>query len=250
MKITAYKTEIVTAGSHNLQDLATTFLPKLEECSVIAVSSKVVALCEGRIVPIEGADKDKLIHQQASRYLPRTFDSYNVTFTIAHNMLVPTAGIDESNGNGAYVLWPEDPQASVNTLRRHLCEHFGLKHVGVVMTDSCMRPLRWGVTGIAVASSGFEAVKQCMGEPDLFGRPLQVTRESIQDGLAAAATVVMGEGAQQTPFAVIEDVPFVTFTGRDPTKEELDAEIIQPEDDLYAPFLAGAPWEQGDGKQK
>jgi dihydrofolate synthase / folylpolyglutamate synthase len=57
--------------------------------------------------------------------------------------------------------------------------------------------------------------------------------------------MVMGEGGQQTPIALITDVPFVTFTGRDPTPEELQALIIDPKDDIYAPFLTAVDWQKG-----
>ncbi len=217
---------------------------------MVAISSKVAALCEGRVVPIGEIDKDELIARQATQYLPRNQGNYKVSFTITHHMLVPTAGIDESNGNGNYVLWPADPQAAANAARQYLAERFKLKQVGVVLTDSAIRPLRWGVSAIAIASSGFAPLHNAIGQPDLFGRTLQFTTESIQDGLAAAAALVMGEGAQQTPIAVLEDLPFVTFTGRNPTAEELQSLIIDPADDIYAPFLTAVDWQQGRGEQR
>lgn len=245
MQITAYKTDKITSGSTSLFAVLDAALPKLAEGSVVAVSSKIAGLCEGRTVPIGSVDKDDLIARECQRYLPRRLSHYNVSFTIAHDMLVPTAGIDESNGNGNYVLWPVDPQATANAVRAHLCEHFGAQNVGVILTDNCLRPMRWGVTGMPIAISGFEPLKNGIGEPDLFGRELQFTKESIQDGLAAAAALVMGEGRLQTPLAVITDVPFVTFTRRDPTTDELAELIISPEDDMYEPFLTAVDWQQG-----
>jgi dihydrofolate synthase / folylpolyglutamate synthase len=248
MQITAYKTDKLTSGAKSLAAVLDAALPALTENSVVAVSSKIAALCEGRTVPIGSIDKDDLIAQEANRYLPRSLSRYNVSFTIARDMLVPTAGIDESNGDGNYVLWPADLQATTNAVRAHLCEHFGIQNVGVILTDNCIRPMRWGVTGMAIAASGFEPVRNAIGEPDLFGRELQFTKESIQDGLAAAAALVMGEGSQQTPIAVITDVPFVTFIRRDPTASELAELVIAPEDDMYAPFLAAVGWQQGKAK--
>jgi dihydrofolate synthase / folylpolyglutamate synthase len=250
MRVTAYKTDKITSGSHILEQVLDAALPELHEGSVVAISSKVAALCEGRTVPMESTDKDDLIAAQATKFLPRTAGNYKVSFTITHDMLVPTAGIDESNGNGSYVLWPADPQATANKIRQYLAERFKVAHVGVILTDSAIRPLRWGVSAIAIASSGFELVHSAIGKPDLFGRTLQFTTESIQDGLAAAAALVMGEGAQQTPIAVLEDLPFVTFTDRDPTPEELQALVIHPADDIYAPFLTAVDWRQGEGKQR
>jgi len=249
MRVQAYQTDRLTSGARTITDVLDATLPELQEGSVVVVASKIVALCEGRTVPTASIDKDELIAREAQRYLPRRRSRYDVSFTIIHDMLVPTAGIDESNGNGNYVLWPADPQASANAIRVHLMEKYSVKDVGVILTDNCLRPLRWGVTGMAIASSGFVPVEDCIGQPDLFGRQLKYTKESIQDGLAAAATIVMGEGGRQTPIAIIEDVPFVTFTQRDPTAEELAALRIAPEDDMYEPFLTAVQWQSGNAGQ-
>jgi F420-0:gamma-glutamyl ligase len=61
------------------------------------------------------------------------------------------------------------------------------------------------------------------------------------DGLAAAG-LVMGEGAEQTPLAIVREVTFVHFSPCGPTVEELAALRIAPEDDLYAPLLTRVPW--------
>jgi F420-0:gamma-glutamyl ligase len=55
----------------------------------------------------------------------------------------------------------------------------------------------------------------------------------------------MGEGNEQTPLAVIEDVPFVKFQARNPLKKELESFHIDMEDDLYAPLLKGVKWRKG-----
>jgi dihydrofolate synthase / folylpolyglutamate synthase len=244
MHITAYHTDKITSGSHTLEQILASAISALPDNSVVAITSKIVALCEGRTIPIGSIDKNELIARESQWYLPRG-GRYKVSFAITHNMMVSTAGIDESNGNGNYVLWPTDPQASANAARAFLCEHFDVQHVGVILTDNYVRPLRWGVTGTAIAASGFELVTDRIGEEDIFGRKLQFTKEGVQDGLATAAAMVMGEGGQQTPIALITDVPFVTFTGRDPTPEELQALIIDPKDDIYAPFLTAVDWQKG-----
>lgn len=244
MQITAYKTDKITSGSHTLEDVLAQAIPELPDKSVVAITSKIVALCERRTVPIGSIEKDALIVQESQYYLPRG-GRYKVSFAITHNMMVPTAGIDESNGDGNYVLWPEDPQASANAARAFLCQHFGVENIGVILTDSYVRPLRWGVSTTTIAASGLEPVKSLIGEDDLFGRKLVFTQESIQDGLAAAAAFVMGEGNQQTPIAVITDIPSVSFTRRDPTAAELQAMIIDRADDIYAPFLTAVDWQKG-----
>ena len=55
----------------------------------------------------------------------------------------------------------------------------------------------------------------------------------------------MGEGNEQTPIAVISDVPFVEFQDRNPTKEEIEELKINIDDDLYAPLLKSVNWRKG-----
>jgi F420-0:gamma-glutamyl ligase len=123
----------------------------------------------------------------------------------------------------------------------------GTPHIGVVITDSTCTPLRRGTTGICLAYSGFAAVKDYVGEPDLFGRPFRVSQANIAGGLAAAAVLAMGEGSERTPLCVIEDLPSVQFLDRDPTEDELDRARIPLDDDLFAPFLTAVGWKRGRG---
>lgn len=245
MNVTSLRTHRITANDTNIVAILDRYFPKLKERSVVAVTSKVVAICEGRLVPIDSVDKDELIKKEAQYYLPRTSSKYNVCLTIARNILAASAGIDESNGKGSYVLWPKDPQKSANEIRDHLRSKFSLKYVGVVLTDSKTTPLRWGVTGFSLAYSGFAAIKNYIGKRDLFGRTFEYEKVNVADSLAAAAVVAMGEGAEQTPIAVIEDLPFVTFQNRNPSKRELEELRIALEDDLYAPLLCSVSWRKG-----
>ena len=106
------------------------------------------------MVRIGDVAESALVEREADYFLPPSESRYGITLTIRHNLLVPTAGIDESNGDGHCVLWPHDPQHSANELRRHLTARFALREVSVLITDSTPRPLRWGVTGVALADSG------------------------------------------------------------------------------------------------
>jgi F420-0:gamma-glutamyl ligase len=89
------------------------------------------------------------------------------------------------------------------------------------------------VTGVCLSYSGFRAVRNLVGSPDLFGRELRMTRMNLADGLAAAAVMMMGEGDESRPLAVIENAE-VEFS-EDTQPEELR---ISPEEDLYAPLLS------------
>jgi len=251
MKISPIKTRLVHASERTVEELLEESLPSVEEGSIVVISSKVVALCQGRVVEKTAVTKEALIKQEADFYTPDGFNKYGFNFTILNNTFIPSAGIDESNSDGYFVLWPEDPQQTANAVRAFLTRRFGLKNVGVIITDStCMPPMRSGTIGVMLAHSGFLAVKKLAGTKDLFGREFLVARSAIGGGLAAAANVVMGEGTERTPIAVITDVPFVTFEPCDPTKDELEAVYISPKEDLYAPFIMSAPWQKGGRQAK
>ncbi len=245
MKISPLKTHKITAEDTDLFLILDKYLPKLKEGSVVAITSKIVAICEGRVVDPKSIDKDELVKQEAEVYLPRSMSKYNFLLTLKHNMIIASSGIDESNANGLYVLWPKDPQGTANAVREYLQKKFKIKNVGIIITDSRTSPLRWGVTGIALAHSGFSALNNYIGKKDIFKKPLKVTMANIADGLAGASVLSMGEGAEQTPMAVIENLPFVEFQGRNPTAKELKQLRIELKDDIYAPMLTGVRWMRG-----
>ncbi len=246
MQIKAIKTGKIVNQNFNICDIVDQHIPKIATETIVAVSSKIVSICEGNVVKADGVDEQELVKQQAEYYIPAEQNRYGFALTINHNMIIPNAGIDTSNGNGFYILWPKDPQASANMIREHLAKKHGLDKIGVVITDSKTTPLRWGVTGVALAHSGFATLNNYIGKPDLFGRTLEVTKANIADGIAAAAVLVMGEGDEQTPLALVTDLLFVQFQHRNPTADELKSLVIDKEDDLYGPLLNSVKWHKGN----
>lgn len=246
MNIRSIKTEKIIPNRLSLIKILDKYLENLPEKSILVITSKIVAICEGRVVKIGKIEKDDLIKQEAEFYLPREISKYNFFLSIKNNILLPSAGIDESNGNGYYILWPQNPQNTANKIREYLKKRFKLKNIGVLITDSKTTPLRWGTTGVGVAHSGFAALNNYIGKPDIFGHNLQVTKANVMDALSAAAVLVMGEGKEQTPLAVVEDLSFVHFQDRIPTKRELNDLKISIEDDLYAPILTKVDWLKGN----
>jgi putative folate metabolism gamma-glutamate ligase len=244
MKVTPIRTERVTARSVGLFELIAGALPQLADGSVIAVTSKVVSLCEGSTVPIASTDKERLIEQE-SDYFTEPLGKYGFHFTITSNTLIPAAGIDESNSDDNFVLWPKDAQKTAAELWQRLRDHYGVDRVGVVITDSTCKPLRRGTVGIAMAHCGFAALKDYVGTPDLFGRPFRVSQASIAEGLAAAAVLAMGEGTEQTPLCVIEGAGFVDFCEQPPTAQELREVYIPVEEDIFAPLIQSVDWRRG-----
>jgi putative folate metabolism gamma-glutamate ligase len=247
MKITSIKTKkLLPKNSISLFSVLDESLTSLSEKSIVVITSKIVSICEGRVVKIGDIDKKQLINQEADLILsPQSESKYKITLTIKDNIILPTSGIDESNGNGYYILWPENSQNTANKVRDYLCRRFGLKNVGVVITDSRSTLLRWGSTGVAIAHSGFTALKSYVGKPDIFGRLLKVTRSNIMDAIAVSGVLVMGEGAEQTPIAVVEDIPFIDFLDHNPTIEELKKLKLSLEDDFYSPLLRSVNWKKG-----
>ncbi|MEY4548700.1 MAG: hypothetical protein RL685_4895 [Pseudomonadota bacterium] len=244
MRTRALQTHVIPPNERDLFGILDRYVAELPERSVLAITSKIVAICEGRVRPMAGTDKQALIAEEAERYLPPD-PRYGVCLTLKQGLLIATAGIDESNADGWYVLWPSDAQRSAHAIRAHLAARHGLTELGVVITDSRSTPIRPGVTGVALAHSGFLALNDYVGKEDLFGRPLRMTKVNVMDALAASAVLVMGEGSECTPLAVIDELPFVSFRASSPTAEEVARLRIAPEDDLYAPLLTGVAWKTG-----
>lgn len=247
MKVSAVKTKkIIPQKDTDLYAILDEFLPKLHERTVLAVTSKIVSICEGNVVQSSSITKDELMEQEAEYILPAEIDpTRRFNLTIKDNILIPAAGIDESNAQGYYVLWPKDSQKTADQIRQYLKKRFSLKHVGVIITDSRTNPLRWGTTGVALAWSGFKPLQNYIGTEDLFGKKLEVSISNVVDVLAAAAVLLMGEGAEQTPLAIVEEIPFVTFIDRDPSKEELAMLHVGLKDPMYAPLFKSAAWRKG-----
>jgi putative folate metabolism gamma-glutamate ligase len=241
MTISVIKTEKITGKNIPLTGILDHVISTFDERSILVITSKIVSLCEGRVVKIGKKSKKELIIGEADYFLPAE-KKYDITLTIKNNILIPSSGIDESNGNGYYILWPKDPQHTANALRKYVCDRFHIRYAGVIITDSKTTALRWGTTGVALAHSGFSALHNYINTPDIFGRKLKYTKASIVDGLAGAAVVAMGEGNEQTPVAIITNVPFVEFQHRNPTKKELEDRNIDIHDDLYASLLTGVAW--------
>ena len=175
MIVTPIKTHKVTSEDSDITVLLKKYLPSLKERSVIAITSKVVAICEGRVVKVDEVDKDELVKEEVEYFLPKEENKYHFFLTIKNNIMIASGGIDESNGNGYYILWPKDSQESANTIREFLVKEYGISDVGVIITDSKTTPLRRGVTGVTLAHSGFAALNDYIGHPDIFGRDLHVT---------------------------------------------------------------------------
>jgi F420-0:gamma-glutamyl ligase len=100
------------------------------------------------------------------------------------------------------VLYPRRPEALALQIRQALKFSLGID-VGVVVCDSRLMPTRRGTTGVALASSGLEAILDLRGKSDLFDNVLRVTSQGIADDLSSASQILMGESDEATPIVVV-----------------------------------------------
>ena len=245
MIIHAYKTHKITVGDE-LFAVLDTYLPKLEEKSIIVITSKIVSICQGDVVPNDGRiTKEALVKREADYYLENNHRYGTVIPTIKNGMLIVNAGIDESNANGDFILWPKNLEQTTARTWDYLRKKHKIHDLGIIITDSRTTPLRWGINALGIDWCGFQALKDYRGEPDIFGRIIKMEQQSLLDGFAYAATLVMGEGPEQTPLSIVKDIPFVTFQDRPPSQAERDLMQIEKEDDIYGQMLTSVDWKKG-----
>lgn len=251
MEISAIQTRILTPPKDSFIDALRESLGEVPERSVIALSSKAVAIGEGRCVPISSASevlaqKRALADAEAEYVVDYPHEQYPRYFTIIHGSLMGSSGIDASNGNGHLILWPEDPMEAARRYRTLIQTHYRVREVGVVITDSHSIPLHNGAVGIAIGYAGFLPLNDYRGSSDLFGRTFKVERANVADSLATAATYVMGEGSESTPAVLMTHVPHITFSDSAPDDPYLDLTVPRA-DDNFRIFLDSVPWRRGGG---
>ena len=191
----------------------------LKDGDVLVVSSKAVATAEGRLVELSKVKPSKRARLLAKHSgLPATFVEVvlkeadevldavkGAILTVKGGVLCANSGADQSNAPpGFAVLMPKDPDGAAENFRQEILKRAGAK-VGVVVSDSSVKPLRLGTVGQAVGVAGIEPVVDCRGQPDLYGRTLHITFRAVADQLATAAQILMGEGSESVPAVVFRD---------------------------------------------
>ena len=225
MLVQAIKTRVFKENE-DLEAFIAEHIPTVSDGTILAVTSKIIALSEGRTAATE--DREKIIEAE-SEFMLRTKYAW---LTIKDGTVMASAGVDESNADGKLVLLPKDSFAAADILRAKLLQRYNLKNLGILVTDSRILPLRAGVVGVALGYAGLKGIRDYRGTKDIFGRKMQYSQTDVADGLATAAVLEMGEGAEQQPLAVIENAPVEFVESVD--RNELHIDI---EDDLYKPLF-------------
>lgn len=247
MKIKAIKTRLARPPKDDLFDIITRSIKNIPEGSILVIASKIVSIHQGRCIPTDKvADKDELIKKEADRYLPRrAVPKGYAILTYKNKLLIPSAGIDESNVGDYYLLWPNNLNKFTKEVYNYLRKKYKVKDFGIIISDSHTVPLRRGVMGIALSYFGFLPLNDYRGKKDLFGRKFKVSTTNVVDSLAVSAVLEMGEGTEQTPLVMITDLPFVKFNSRvyKPSSKNKKLEIPWKED-LYGPLLNAIKWKK------
>jgi coenzyme F420-0:L-glutamate ligase/coenzyme F420-1:gamma-L-glutamate ligase len=182
---------------------------------ILVVTQKIVSKAEGcfadlaKVVPGEEAQRLAAITRKDPRLIELVLAESSAVLRAVPNVLITrhrggwvmaNAGIDRSNigpgGSERALLLPTDPDASA----ARLADVLGLP---VIISDSFGRPWRNGVTLVAIGAAGLPALIDRRGDSDRDGRVLEVTQIAFADMIANAAGLVMGEGAESIPVALV-----------------------------------------------
>src|SRR3990167_8291608 len=155
MHITPVKTRLFLEGK-DLIAFIKEHIPKIAEKSLLIVTSKIVALAEKRTAVVANQkEKERLIRSESQFALQTKY----VWLTIRDNLVMASAGIDESNGNGKLILLPQNSFKLAEKIRKTLMKKFLLKNFAVIITDSRLIPLRHGTVGVTIGYAGLRGLK-------------------------------------------------------------------------------------------
>lgn len=194
----------------------------LQPGDVLVLAQKIVSKAEGRAVALDSVvpspqaeelarelGKDARLVELILSESARVVRSRPGLLIVQHRLgfIMANAGVDQSNvapadGVARALLLPLDPDASAAALHAHFAPRVG-GALGVVINDSFGRPWRRGTVGVAIGAAGLPALMDLRGRPDLFGRTLEVSITAFADEIAAAASLLQGQGAEAQPVVLL-----------------------------------------------
>jgi coenzyme F420-0:L-glutamate ligase/coenzyme F420-1:gamma-L-glutamate ligase len=213
---------------------------------VVVIAQKVVSKAEGRSVDLASVtpsaeaielaarvEKDPRIVEVVLAESVRVVRSRPNLMIMQHRLgfVMANAGVDQSNvapsdGVQRALLLPVDPDGSAEAIRARLTERSGVK-LGCIISDSFGRPWRRGTAGVAIGCAGLPALIDLRGQPDLFGRILEVSIVGFADEIAAAASLLQGQAAEGQPVVIVRGL---SWTAPD---APIAALVRSPEEDLF-----------------
>ena len=189
---------------------------------VLVVAQKIVSKAEGRIVDLAtikpspqavalaaDVDKDPRLVEVILSESVRVVRARRGVLIVEHRLgfIMANAGVDQSNvapedSCHRVLLLPENPDRSAETLRRGLGAATATD-VAVIINDSFGRPWRRGTASVAIGVAGLPALIDLRGQPDLFGRKLEVSVIGFADEVASAGSLLMGQADEAVPAVLI-----------------------------------------------
>ena len=212
---------------------------------LVVIGQKAVSKAEARIIDIskispsaraskiaektgKTAEFVEIVLKESSKVLRADKDAFIVRTKRGATCL--NAGVDKSNvkGNSTYALLPQDPDSSARRMRKRIQQLTG-KQVAVVICDTRSRPFRKGQVEESIGVAGLNPLIDYRGQKDLFGYTLRFKNVAIADELASAAELVMGQGREKTPVAIIRGLTRVRFQDRASSRFL----VVSSEEDLF-----------------
>ncbi len=219
---------------------------ELRNGDVVVVAQKIVSKAEGRLVDLASVTpsieavklaaetgKDPRLVEAILSESSRVVRSRPNLIIVQHRLgfVMANAGIDHSNvapvdGVDRVLLLPRDPDASAEAIRARLQQHYGVR-IGVIISDSFGRAWRRGTCGIAIGAAGLPSLIDLRGQPDLFGRTLEVSIVGFVDEIAAAASLLQGQAAEGRPVVLVRGLEWSAPSA------PAAALVRTPEEDLF-----------------
>ncbi len=199
----------------------------LENGDVLVLAQKIVSKAEGRQVKLadvtpspqavelaKSTEKDPRLVELVLQESNEVVKTRGPVLIVEHRLgfVMANAGIDQSNithggDNDSALLLPVDPDGSAARLRDGLQKEHGRK-LAVIINDSVGRAWRMGTVGLAIGVAGIDPLWDRRGDQDLFGRTLEITEVGLADEIAAAASLLMGQGDEGTPVIIVRGVDY------------------------------------------
>jgi coenzyme F420-0:L-glutamate ligase / coenzyme F420-1:gamma-L-glutamate ligase len=219
---------------------------RLQDRDIVVLAQKIVSKAEGRAVDLatvtpsdeafalaREVGKDPRIVEIVLSESVKVVRSRPNLMIMQHRLgfVMANAGVDQSNiaaadGRQRALLLPLDADRSAEEIRARLADRYGV-NVAIVISDSFGRPWRRGTVGVAIGSAGLPSLIDLRGQPDLFGRTLEVSIIGFADEIAAAASLLQGQAAEAQPVVVLRGL---TWLAPDAPVADM---VRPPEEDLF-----------------
>jgi len=217
----------------------------IEDRDILVVAQKIVSKAEGRVFqlknvkPSERAKKLAMTTRKDPKFVEQVLQATRKIVKASSEILIVenengivciNAGIDKSNveGEDSYAFLPRDSDDSARGIRQKIRELTG-KNVAVIVSDTYSRPFRKGQVEFAIGMAGITPFRDYRGEKDLYNYVLKVKNIAVVDEIAAAAELVMGQGSEGIPVAIIKNLDSAELT----EKCSINDIFISKQEDLF-----------------